>query len=183
MLSRRLLLLRAAAADRGAMVERAPAVRRLRHLVASVVVAADGGSGASAQQQPTPRDILASTPLTQSHPFLRMLGQHRSIRKFDTEKDVSEEMLEAVLSCAAAASSSGNMQVCRHIAAAAAAAAAGPTSHPLACLRVACRYGVTIRTDLVGGSEPRCGGAKGAVGAPWPTALRLGSACDPHLLL
>jgi hypothetical protein len=102
----------------GAMVERAPAVRRLRHLVTSVA-AADGGSGASAQQ--TPRDILANTPLTQSHPLLRMLGQHRSIRKFDTEKDVSEEMLEAVLSCAAAASSSGNMQVCRHIAAAAAA--------------------------------------------------------------
>lgn len=69
----------------------------------------------------TPRDILGGLMSTaasdaaaaeedQAKAVLKVLGGHRSIRKFQAGKDVSEETLELVLATAAAASSSGNMQ-------------------------------------------------------------------------
>ncbi len=91
--------------------------RRLR--VAHSALAAgdvDGGSK-------SPREIAAAALLArtcrapssvalepEAESVLKVLGGHRSIRKFEVQKDVCEEMLQVALATAAAASSSGNMQ-------------------------------------------------------------------------
>lgn len=81
-----------------------------RHLrvTHSALAAGDAGIGSK-----SPREVLHTLASVAVEPeaetVLKVLGGHRSIRKFE-QKDVCEEMLQLALATAAAASSSGNMQ-------------------------------------------------------------------------